>query len=83
VPADLQLLIQQIEELSPEELKALRQRMDAKAPETPEDAFDRKLREMGLVSTPRLPRDPSRPINPTPVVVQGKPLSESLIEERR
>jgi hypothetical protein len=75
--------MQQIEELSPDELKALRQRIDARVPQTPDDAFDRKLREMGLMSTPRLPRDPSRPINPTPVVVRGKPLSESLIEERR
>lgn len=81
--ANLQQLMRQIEGLSSEELTELRRRVNVIGRETPGEEFDRRLYEMGLVSTPRLPRDPNRPINPTPLAIQGKPLSESLIEERR
>ncbi|HXE53021.1 MAG TPA: hypothetical protein VN541_08405 [Tepidisphaeraceae bacterium] len=86
MPADLQQLMRDVESLSPEELRELRQKIESLVPqssETPESAFDRELRRMGLVTAPRIPRDPNRPPNPTPVVVEGEPLSEQLIRERR
>ncbi len=47
-----------------------------------EDRFKRKLVEVGLLSEIKIPRvklDGDR----TPIRVKGKPLSETIIEERR
>jgi len=80
---ELQELMRQIEGLSPDKLKDLRQRIEAMTAETPEQALSRKLREVGLVHTPRLARDSGRPTSMVAVVVDGEPLSQTLIRERR
>ena len=80
--ANVQRILREIRELTPEERAELRQNMETMA-ESPEQAFDRRLQETGLVTAPRLPRDPNRPPNPTPIVVEGEPLSQTLIRERR
>jgi len=79
--AELEGLIEQVKAPSPAERGRLRQVMDGLPVETPEEILDRKLRESGLVRPPPH-RGPRRP-NPQPVRVEGKPLSEQLIEERR
>jgi hypothetical protein len=73
-------LVKQVLALSPEEQQEFRARLDAPSPNVVEDEFSKMLRETGF-GQPRKagPRAP----NPTPVRVQGKPLSEQLIEERR
>ena len=53
------------------------------APQSAEEQFSRRLREMGIVTRPRLPRDPARPVNPTPILMEGEPVSQTLIRERR
>ena len=83
MPADLQQLIRDVESLTSDELLTLRQKIDSLAAETPEEKFSRLLRERGVVTQPRVPRDPNRPPNPTPIVAQGEPVSETLIRERR
>lgn len=80
--ANVQRILREIRELTPEERAELRQNMESMA-ESPNQAFDRRLQETGLVTAPRLPRDPNRPPNPTPIVVEGEPLSQTLIRERR
>ncbi len=45
-----------------------------------DDAFSRMMRELGI-GVPRKP-GPRGP-DPTPVRVEGRPLSEDLIDERR
>ena len=80
---ELQELMRQIEGLSPDKLKDLRQRIEAMTAETPEQALSRKLREVGLVQIPRLARDSGRPTSIVPAVVDGEPLSQTLIRERR
>lgn len=79
--AELESLIEQVKALSPADRGRLRQVMDGLPAETPEETLDRKLRESGLVRHPPR-RGPRRPQSP-PVQVEGKPLSEQLIEERR
>lgn len=81
--AELQRLMEEVKSLSPEERQQLQAVIDLLPAPTPEDALGRKLRELGLVRHP--PRDPSvlaRP-RPDPIQVSGKPVSETLIEERR
>ena len=80
--AELQQLIEQVQSLSPEERQQLQVAMDSLSAPTPEDALSRKLRELGLVRHP--PRRPGRRRpHPEPIQVTGKPVSETLIEERR
>lgn len=76
-------IMRQIDILSPEELDEVKREIESRVVAQPQGRLGRALRDAGLVREPRLPRDPNRPINPVPIVVKGKPLSESLIEERR
>lgn len=79
--AALEKVIEQVRALSPSERDELRAWMDgAPSGVTPEDEFARKLLEGG-VGQPR-PAGPRSP-NPEPIRVEGRPLSEELIEERR
>ena len=79
--AELDHLIEQVKALSPAERGQLRQVLDGLPTESPEQALDRKLRESGLVRNP--PHQGPRRQGHPPVKVEGKPLSEQLIEERR
>jgi len=79
----LQKIMREIEALSPAERAEVKREIEARRPETPEEAFDRRLVESGVGTVPAMQRNPLRPINPTPIIIHGKLLSESLIEERR
>ena len=80
-PAELQQLIEQIKTLTPEEQRELRRTIDALTVEDPEDELDRRLLESGLVS--QLPSRTTPRSHPEPVRIEGKPLSQTIIEERR
>ena len=78
--AAVEKLIEQVKVLSAQERGELRAWMDSVAQPAADDAFAQKLVELGI-GRPR-PPGPRRP-NPQPVCVEGKPLSQQLIEERR
>jgi hypothetical protein len=78
--ATVEQILQQVKTLPPEDRQQLREMIDALPAESPEAELSRKLIESG-VARPRTP-GPRRP-NPVPVRVTGKPLSETIIEERR
>lgn len=73
-------LIEQVQALSPEERGELRTWMNTTESAPLDDAFGRRLAELG-VGIPR-PSGP-RHANPQPIRADGQPLSEQLIEERR
>ena len=73
-------LLKQVLALSPEEQREIRDRIDAESTAAADDGFAKMMRELGIGQ----PREPGpRGPNPIPVHVEGKPLSEQLIEERR
>ncbi len=76
------------EEVLEEALRLLKQREQATSPPakgiTSEDEFERHLVEIGLMSRVPPPHDPNRPERDfEPVVIEGEPLSETIIRERR
>lgn len=73
-------LIEQVKALSPEQRGELRAWLNSASEPDSDDAFARKLVELGI-GRPR-PPGPRGP-EPQPVDVQGQPLSQQLIEERR
>jgi hypothetical protein len=79
-------VVEQVKTLSLDEQRQLRALLDsllaASPPETAEDALDRKLQEQGLL---RMPNKAGRPVRDEfrPVKIEGKPLSETILEERR
>ena len=80
---DFQQLLASVKALTPPQREDLRRQLDSfSQPAAPDagDAFARKLVELGIGQ--RRPSG-SRAPNPQPVVVQGTPLSEQLIQERR
>lgn len=95
--ADLESLIRQVWGLEADDLRRLRDAIDARivqlqalpggaanAPDPSEEIFKQRLLDAGLIKEIRRPsRDPSasRPWRPVPI--EGKPLSETIIEERR
>jgi len=76
------------EEILEEALRLLEQREQAllptdKKPMT-EDEFERHLVAIGAMSRIPPPHDPNRPERDfEPVVIEGEPLSETIIRERR
>lgn len=84
--ANLQRLLEELKALTPAERRELRQVLDTTltlAP-TKEDELDHRLLLGGVISRVREPegalgRPPERPL----VEVRGKPLSETIVEERR
>ena len=76
------------EEILEEALRLLQQREQAllttdKKPMT-EDEFERHLVAIGMMSHVPPPPDPDRPERDfEPVVIEGEPLSETIIRERR
>lgn len=82
--AALERIINEMKTLNPEELRELERaaRRLLSQEFTDEERFLESLRETGLLSDVKRPsRDntPERPLVP----IQGKPLSETIIEERR
>lgn len=84
--ATLDQVISQLDALKPEELQrledAVRERLRPASEEEKEAAFDRALLAAGLITHIPPPRDPSKAGRPT-FEVQGEPLSETIIRERR
>ena len=79
-------VLEMIRELDTDELREVRQAVDAQLGQQGEasgrEAFRRALLEAGLVQEFKAP--PIRPAEERPLVpIQGKPLSETIIEERR
>lgn len=80
--ADLQQIFQLLGRLSDDERSRLRAAIDISPPQSPEDELDLRLLQSGLIS--RIPRPPAhRSPNPEPVRIEGRPLSETVTEERR
>jgi len=84
--AALDQVITQLDALKPEELQqledAVRERLRPASEEEKEAAFDQALLAAGLITHIPPPRDPSKAERPT-FEVQGEPLSETIIRERR
>jgi hypothetical protein len=86
-----QMLIN-LDALSPEQMAALRRELDTKmaspapakrAAPVSEDDFKRQLLNAGLMTSLPTPADPaSRPAY-QPIAIDGEPLSETIIRERR
>ena len=86
--SSLDRLFEEVKTLTPEEQRSLRDLVDqllaTSAPELTEDEVDRHMLDKGIISRipPRI-RDASFYANRKPVEVEGKPVSEIIIEERR
>jgi hypothetical protein len=86
--ANLNKVLEQVKALSAEEQRQLRELLDVllapSATPPTEDEFERALVTAGLLSVPKLQDlDVEQYRQYKPVTVQGKPVSETLIEERR
>jgi len=80
--AELERLIEQVKALSPSQRQRVREVLETPPIQGPEDELEKRLVEAGLMRRP--PRRPSdRGPNPQPIAVSGKPVSETIIEERR
>jgi hypothetical protein len=86
--SNLDRLIEEVKTLTSDEQRSLRDIVDEllakEAPQMTEDEFERHLLEKGIISRipPRI-RDASFYANRKPIEVEGKPVSEIIIEERR
>lgn len=88
--AQLEQMLDDILQLTPDELRQLRQAVDERlawdrmSDAEREDAFVRDLLRKGVIS--QIPdRSKATPADqrPAPIVIEGEPLSEQLIRERR
>ena len=84
--ATLDQIVKEIKTLAPDERRQLREMLDAMmVPAEEEDkrkALHQALRAAGLVTQVRQPRATDTP-HRRRIEVQGKPVSETIIEERR
>jgi hypothetical protein len=86
--SNLDRLIEEVKTLTPEEQRSLRDLVDqlltTSAPQMNPDEVERNMLEKGIISRipPRI-RDASSYANRKPAEVEGKPVSEIIIEERR
>jgi len=81
-------LIEEVKTLTPDEQRSLRDKVDEllvkDAPPMTEEEFEQHLLKKGIISRipPRV-RDASFYANRKLIEVEGKPVSETIIEERR
>ena len=84
---DLERVLNEIKALTPAEIAQLRQKVDellATQTESAERTLEKSLFEAGLLSEMKTPdRDAESFRAYQPVTVKGKPVSETIIEERR
>jgi hypothetical protein len=86
---NLEKIVNAVKALPPEEQAELRRRLDALSGQPGELASDlneraqRALYEAGLLSEIKPPITDPRPYRRDPIKIKGKPLSETVIEERR
>ncbi len=81
----LDKLVEEVKALTPDEQRELRSLLDtwlAIPPTDVEAAVERKLREIGMLRIKRL-ADHALADDFQPVKIEGKPLSETILEERR
>lgn len=79
-------LIQEARALPPAELRKLIETLSRDVQPQPtisEEEFQAHLLEAGIISDLPKPLSARQPSGFQPIVVQGKPLSETIIEERR
>ena len=87
----LEEVIEEVKALSPDEQLRVKELIDSllagpaeSNPLLPEDLLERKLLEDGLISQiPTRNYDPKTYREFEPIEVKGKPVSETIIEERR
>jgi hypothetical protein len=78
----LQRLAEEVKQLTPEEQRQLKDQLD----DVLLDEVDRRLLAKGSMSVippPPTPADLERWRNWKPIEIEGKPLSETILEERR
>ena len=88
----LEEVIEEVKALAPAEQRKVKELIDSlleSAADThkvlsPEDLLERRLLERGVISSiPKRDFDPDTYKEFDPIKVEGKPLSETIIEERR
>lgn len=84
--ANLEKVIEEIKALTPDEQRKVKELIDSLVGEqsvSPEDLLAQRLLEAGVIShiPPRIADESDRTFKP--VEVKGKPVSETIIEERR
>jgi hypothetical protein len=84
----LDKIIEEVRALPPEEQRQLREQLNAIVPDSSEDEredeFERELMAEGILGEVKpLPDDDPDFYSYKPVTVTGKPVSETIIEERR
>lgn len=86
--ANLDRVFEEVKTLTQDEQRSLRDMLDEllvkSAPKMTEEEFEQHLLRKGVISRipPRI-RDPKFEANRKLIEVKGKPLSETIIEERR
>jgi hypothetical protein len=83
--SNLDRVIEEVKALTPDEQGKLRELLDRLlAPQMTEEEFHQRLLERGVIGhiPPRI-IDPVFEANRKPVEIEGKPVSEIIIEERR
>jgi hypothetical protein len=88
VSTNLERVLSEIKALSPDDLRKLRDELDAMIvpvrPQMTEEEFEQHLLAQGVISSiPTRDLDPAEYHNRKPIEVKGPPVSETLIEERR
>ena len=91
VSPNLNTLFEQIRSLPPDDRQRLREFLDALPPsssavpagKTPGEQIDELALKTGLIERIPPPMDPEQYRRWGPVTFEGKPVSETLIEERR
>ena len=84
--ANLEKVIEEVKALTPDEKRQLRATLDAllATSQPTEDDFQRAMLDAGLLTSAKpLAVDLESFRNYKPVEVEGKPVSETIIEERR
>lgn len=88
--ANVERVLNEIRALTPEEQQQVRAALDKMSQETPEpqmteEEFERRMEERGIISRSQAPLldvqsfDEFKPVE----ILDGKPISETIIEERR
>ncbi|MEK6299537.1 MAG: hypothetical protein AABO41_02350 [Acidobacteriota bacterium] len=86
--SNLDRIVEEVKALTPDEQRALREMLESSVtpaqPDVSSSGFQKRLLERGIISRipPRI-RDAEFYANRKPIAVEGKPVSEIIIEERR
>ena len=85
---NLERVLNEVKALSPDDLRKLRDELDAMlepaSQQMTEEEFEQRLLAQGTISSiPSRDIDPAEYRSRKPIEVEGKPVSETLIEERR